>query len=221
LKFESFNEDYVRRLTDGDSAAGEHFAAYFERVLFLKLRVRLSSFESIEDVLQETLLRVLLILRQRSGVNRPERFGAFVNGVCDHVMQEFRRMDECTEFWDETNMEEPIDPTVDTDARLVDAESKRVIQQVFAVLPARDRRILQALYLDEMDRAEVCRLLQVDGDYLRVLLKRAKTHFRDVLDRQAGCRGNSPRRVNPDGGSQSPGLQRTGLRPRAPLSRRS
>ena len=78
--FETFNEEYVRRLTNGDSGAGEHFASYFGNLLFMKLRVRLRSAELIEDVRQETLTRVLVVLRQGAGVDRPERFGAFEIG---------------------------------------------------------------------------------------------------------------------------------------------
>jgi RNA polymerase sigma-70 factor (ECF subfamily) len=198
LKFQSFNEDYVRRLTDGDSDAGERFAAYFGGILYLKLRVRLRSFELIEDVRQETLMRVLLILRQR-GVNRPEHFGALVNGVCNNVMRELRRLDERDEPWDD-NVEEFIDPTVDLDAELVNAESRREIRLVFAALPERDRKILQALYVDEIPKAEVCRMFNVDAAYLRVLLHRAKAQFRKLYrgDRGNGHGTGAPP-VNPNG----------------------
>ena len=118
MKFATFNEDYVRRLTDGDSVAGDHFASYFGNVLFLKLRVRLRSAHLIEDIRQETLMRVLLILRQGAGVERPERFGAFVNGVCNNVVRELCRLDDRT-CLGRTNMEEPIDPAVDLDAGLI------------------------------------------------------------------------------------------------------
>jgi RNA polymerase sigma-70 factor (ECF subfamily) len=202
LKFESFNEDYVRRLTDGDSDAGGHFASYFGDLLYLKLRVRLRSIELIEDICQETLTRVLEILREGPGVERPERFGAFVNGVCNNVMRELQRLDERTEPWDEHNMDEPIDPTVDLDAELVNAEMKREIKQVFALLPEKDRAILQAVFLDEKDKAEVCRLFNVDGDYLRVLVHRAKAEFREAYnrcreDRQGNCPPLSEPEVNP------------------------
>ena len=88
MQFQNFDEEYVRRLADGDAAAGDHFASYFNDILYLKLRVRLRSPELIEDVKQETLLRVLVILRKGEGVRRPDRFGAFVNAVCDNVMRE-------------------------------------------------------------------------------------------------------------------------------------
>jgi len=193
LIFESFNEDYVRRLADGDSGAGDHFASYFGNLLFLKLRVRLRSTELIDDIRQETLMRVLVILREGRGVKRPERFGAFVNGVCNNVVRELCRLDVRDEPWSE-NMDDPADPTVDLDANLVNAESKREIGRVFAVLPERERKILQAVYLDEIDKAEVCRLFQVDAGYLRVLLHRAKAQFR-----KAYHGGDAPPSVNRSG----------------------
>lgn len=180
MKFESFDEDYVRRLTDGDPDAGEHFAAYFERVLFLKLRVRLRSVQLIEDIQQETLLRVLSILRRDGGVNRPERFGAFVSGVCENVMRELRRIDERDDSWEEQDVDEPTDPKVDLDAALISAEAKEVIRRVFAVLPDKDRRILQAIYLDGIPKADVCRMFNVNADYLRVLIHRARRQFRNA-----------------------------------------
>lgn len=191
----------MRRLRDGDSSAGDHFASYFGNLLFLKLRVRLRSLHLIEDIRQETLTRVLAILREGAGVQRPERFGAFVNGVCDNVARELGRLDGREEPWDEHNIEEPIDPTVDLDADLVHADLQREIQQVFAEIPERDRKILQALFLDETDKAEVCRLFQVDANYLRVLVYRAKAQFRDAYRRCPGDgQGGCPPPVNRDGG---------------------
>jgi RNA polymerase sigma-70 factor (ECF subfamily) len=190
LTFESFNAEYVRRLTDGDSDACEHFASYFGNVLFLKLRVRLRSVHLIEDVRQETLVRVLVILREGEGVKCPERFGAFVNGVCENVMKEFCRSDSRNKPWDES-VEEPIDPTVDLDAELVNAGLKREIERILRGLPEKDRRILQAIFLDEMDKADVCRMFGVDSGYLRVLIHRAKAQFR-----KAYRGGNGPTTVN-------------------------
>ena len=196
MKFESFNEEYVRRLTAGDSGAGEHFASYFGNLLFLKLRMRLRSIELIEDVRQETLTRVLLVLRQGDGVECPERFGAFVNGVCNNVVRELCRAEGREEPWDD-GMEEPIDPTVDLDAGLINDDAKRVIARIFAEMPEKDRRILQAIFLDEIEKTEICRLFGVDNGYLRVLQHRAKAQFREAYyRRQRDVRGACPPRVN-------------------------
>jgi RNA polymerase sigma-70 factor (ECF subfamily) len=206
LKFESFNDEYVRRLTDGDSDAGAHFAAYFGDVLFMKLQVRLRSKHLLEDVRQETFVRVLAILRQRDGVKRPERFGAFVNGVCENVMRELERLDMRAEPWDQLRMEEPIDPTGDPDAALINAESRREIEEILSQLMEKDRKILQAIFLDEMDKGEVCRMFEVEPRYLRLLLFRAKHQFREAYNRcrgngggNCGGNGNGAPPVNPNG----------------------
>jgi RNA polymerase sigma-70 factor (ECF subfamily) len=114
-------------------------------------------------------------------------------------MRELRRLDERDEPWDD-NVEEFIDPTVDLDAELVNAESRREIRLVFAALPERDRKILQALYVDEIPKAEVCRMFNVDAAYLRVLLHRAKAQFRKLYrgDRGNGHGTGAPP-VNPNG----------------------
>ena len=180
MRFESFNEDYIQRLTDGDSAAGEHFAAYFSNALYLKLRVRLRSPQLIEDIRQETLTRVLSILRHGGAVKCPDRFGAFVHGVCTNVVRELCRGDGREDPWDET-VEEPNDPaSEDPDKELVNADWQRAIQEILAGLQPKDREILSAIYLDELDKAQLCRMFKVDADYLRVLVFRAKQNFRQA-----------------------------------------
>ena len=181
MLFHSFDEAYVRRLAEGDSAAGDHFASYFGDVLHLKLRVRLRSPELIEDVKQETLLRVLATLRHGEGVRRPERFGAFVNAVCNNVMRELCRLDRRYEPWDEF-VDEPVDSSVDLDAPLIREDLKAKIGESMRELQERDRKILHAIFIEEADKNEVCRRFGIDAGYLRVLLHRAKAHFRQAYE---------------------------------------
>ena len=101
MTFESFDAQYVQRLKEGDAVVEDHFAAYFTKVLVLKLRTRLRSPELIEDIRQETLLRVLQILRKKGGVEHPERFGAFVNSISNNVLMEFCRSEKRHDPMDE------------------------------------------------------------------------------------------------------------------------
>src|SRR5258708_8464030 len=84
-QFHSFDEGYLRRLADGDPAVEHHFSSYFGDLLLMKVRTRIRSPQLVEDVRQETLLRVLRIVRN-GGVKHPARFGAFVSAVCTHAM---------------------------------------------------------------------------------------------------------------------------------------
>jgi RNA polymerase sigma-70 factor (ECF subfamily) len=182
LNLETFNEEYVRQLTDGESGAGDHFAVYFSNVLELKLRVRLRSPDLVDDIRQETLLRVLTILREGEGVRRPERFGAFVVAVCNNVILEHLRAAGRYEQWDEF-VEEPVHHE-DHDAGLINADRRKAIEQVLAMVPKKDSDILRAIFLDEIPKTEVCRRFGVDNGYLRVLLHRAKAHFRQACATQ-------------------------------------
>jgi len=176
LDFQTFDAGYIRRLTDGDGATEDHFASYFGSLLYLKLRARLRSRQLIEDVRQETLLRVLEILRQKNGVNYPERFGSFVNSVCNNVMREFCR--EPQPEGESENRQDPPDTSIDLDAPLLESDLKRQVRQMLAEVPDKDRRLLEAVYLEELDKSEVCRRFKVDPEYLRVRLHRAKLRCR-------------------------------------------
>ncbi len=187
MNFHSFDQDYVTRLAHGDRTVEEHFSSYFSELLYLKLRSRLRSPQLIEDIRQETLMRVLKTLKTKGGIEYPERFGAFVNSVCNNVMMELLRSDTRYDQIDPVAVE-PADTGVDLDAPLVDRERKRDIQKVLDDLPQKDREILKMLYLDERDREDVCRHFKVDDNYLRVLVHRAKSRFRNALARSAGKR---------------------------------
>ena len=177
----SFDAEYVRRLIHSDPETESDFVAYFGELLAIKLRSRLRAPEVIQDVAQETFLRVLRTLRQ-SGIDNPEALGSFVNSVCTNVLFEAYRA--------QSRVADPIDDRVSeeipADTALADEEERTQVRSVLSELPEKDRRILRWLFFDERDKGEVCRVLQVDREYLRVLVHRAKQRFRtDYLRRVA------------------------------------
>ncbi|MCL5743583.1 MAG: sigma-70 family RNA polymerase sigma factor [Acidobacteria bacterium] len=169
-----FNAEYIRKLRDGDPQIERHFSTYFGDLIGLKLRARLQSPQLIEDIRQETLLRVLQILR-RHGLEHPERFGAFVNSVCNHVFQEFCRAEGRHPVAEAV---EAPDPSADLEAPLVRQDLARRIRRTLDRMPSNQRELLRTLFLEECDKAEVCRRYRVSPGYLRVLLHRAKVRFR-------------------------------------------
>jgi DNA-directed RNA polymerase specialized sigma24 family protein len=68
-----FDDDYVRRLREGDRETANHFHAYFRDLLLLKLRNRLRSMDAIDEVRQEVFLRSLERLDR---LKEPSRLGA-------------------------------------------------------------------------------------------------------------------------------------------------
>ena len=180
MLFRSFNEDYVRRLLEGDRFVQDHFTTYFDELVYVKLRVRGQTREAIEEIRQETFARVLAALRQKGGLHHPERLGAFVNSVCNHVLLEgFRNGTRHSQMSQGEN--EPPDSRIDLDAPLINQERRLLVERVLAELPKRDQKLLRMIFLEEVDAAEACGRLGVGEGYLRVLLHRAKSRCRDKL----------------------------------------
>jgi RNA polymerase sigma-70 factor, ECF subfamily len=171
-----FDAGYVRHLTAGDPATEAHFASYFGRLVSLKIRARRLAPELADDVRQETLCRVLSTLRQGRGVSTPERFGAFVNSVCNNVIFEVSRQ-RARETSSNDLTPGPADDRVDMDSSLISAERKHLVERVLSELAERDREILRLVFFEDLDRKEICRKFNLKADYLRLLLHRAKAKF--------------------------------------------
>ena len=186
MQFTSFNAGYVESLCAGDPQAQEHFVGYFTQLLHLKLRTRLQSPQAIEDVSQETFARVLSVVRKDGGLREPERLGAFVNTVCNHVLFEHYRSTGRIESLDAEGR--PELPAKGADALEIAAagQIKDKVREILLDLDPRDRALLQAVFIDERDRDQVCREFGVDRDYLRVLLHRAKQEFKTEYVKRMG-----------------------------------
>jgi RNA polymerase sigma-70 factor (ECF subfamily) len=178
LQLHAFNAEYVENLCAGDRQAQEHFFDYFSRLLQLKLRSRLHSQQAIEDVRQETFARVFSVLRRDGGLRQPERLGAFVNMICNHVLFEHYRSSGGNESLDEEGREELPSAAADALEIASARQMKDKVREILLDLSPRDSSLLKAIFLDERDRDEVCREFGVERDYLRVLLHRAKQEFK-------------------------------------------
>jgi RNA polymerase sigma-70 factor, ECF subfamily len=183
----SFDEAYLKRLRERDFPTEQHFVAYFRKLLVIKLRSRLRGSEAVEDIAQETFLRVLKAMSSERGIRQPERLGAFVNSVCNNVLQEFYRSSGHGTQLDE-DTPEPIDQVLDLDGFLVSKQTREQVREVLALLPEKDRQLLRAIFLEEKEKDQVCKEFGVDRDYLRVLLHRAKNNFR-VFYEKSGAEG--------------------------------
>ncbi|MBS1842338.1 MAG: sigma-70 family RNA polymerase sigma factor [Acidobacteria bacterium] len=176
----SFDDDYVRRLREGDPATVDHFVAYFSQLLRIKLRSRWYSPDRIEDIQQETFARVFKALQTENGIRHPERIGAYVNSVCNFVIHEKNRDDFKNQTPDESQVDPP-DKILDIEGLTIKAEIMDNVRGYIAALPQREQDVIRMIFFEEKEKDEVCRSLRVDRDYLRVLLHRAIEHLRKKL----------------------------------------
>jgi len=186
LHFHSFDDSYLSRLRSGDFRTQEHFSAYFGALIKIKLGSRLKSPEAIEDVRQETFSRFFVALRDGK-IHQPERLGSFVNSICNNVLLEHYRSTvrnhTSLDYEDEQNF-----PALDFDLLgvLAAKETEKKVREILEKLSERDRRLSREVFIEERDKDEVCRDFEVDREYLRVLLHRAKRAFKSSYLKQMG-----------------------------------
>lgn len=186
MQFHAFDAAYIENLRAGDPRTQEHFVGYFTELLHLKLRSRLQSPQAIEDVRQETFARVLAGLGKPGALRQPESLGAFVNTVCNNVLFEHYRASNRSHPLDDEGAAEL--PATGADALSV-ATARQLtvkVRQILLGMPPRDRSLLQAVFLEEKDRDEICKQFGVEREYLRVLLHRAKQDFKTEYLKQIG-----------------------------------
>lgn len=177
----AFDDDYVRRLREGERETAAHFHSYFRELLFAKLRRRVSSPHAIDEIRQEVFARSL---ERLDDLRDGRKLGAFVNGICNLVLLEYYRASNRAVSLDD--QAEPVDPD-DVEAKFDSARNEERVRRVLRTLPERDAEILRAVFLEEADKDEVCRRFGIDRGYLRVLLHRAKEKFRtEYLRRNSG-----------------------------------
>ena len=173
-----FDRAYLDRLASGDPETERHFTRYFGDLLSIKLRSRLRSPAQVDDARQETFLRVVKALRQPGGIQSPGGFGAFVNSVCNNVLFEmYRSHSKTTPLEEEAGAALP-DPGIDAEMAVGLDEDRAHVRAVMQTLPQKERQLLHWLFFEEADKDEVCRRLDIDRNYLRVLLHRAKQRFK-------------------------------------------
>ena len=182
MDFFAFDEAYVERLRSCDPETERHFFVYFEKLLRIKLRARALASDRVEDLRQDTFIRVIAALRREGGVRQPERFGAFVNSVCNNVLLEYYRSLGKNQQMDDTQEEIP-DKVLDLEGVMVSKQCSEQVRKILWELPARDRELLRAVFLEEKEKDAVCREIGVDRNYLRVLLHRAKHKFKAVYEK--------------------------------------
>lgn len=180
MDLHNFDSDYLNRLKMRDSETESHFAAYFSRLVTIKLRMLGFSGGALEDMRQETLLRVLKGARAGT-VQQPERFSSYVYAVCNHVVSEWKRAEWPARHEQEDEALEFIDPAPQPEDNIRQDEIRKTVYWLLDRVSRRDRSILLAVFMDERDKDEICREFNVSREYLRVLLHRALLNAKKKL----------------------------------------
>jgi RNA polymerase sigma factor (sigma-70 family) len=187
-RYFQFDAAYVDDLRNGRAATAEHFCNYFSNAIERSLRHRACG--RIDDVRQETFLRVFRALRRPGAIQNPECFGAYVVSVARYVLMEMQREQTwCTPGESDTYSDTNPDP----EAVASSAETRDQFMRALATLPDRDRKLLSLFVLDEKGPDEISRELHVRRSNVPVLLHRARRRLRSRMQNVARSEHKSQR----------------------------
>jgi RNA polymerase sigma-70 factor, ECF subfamily len=172
-----FDDDYVRRLREGDPATEEHYSSYFPPKLQIVLRLIGTPAQDADDIIQDTLMRVLIKVRADE-IRDGHTFGKYVVTTCRNIAKEDfrkkRKTDQLSERYDKANRDNP-----ETDA--IKHQLNLLILMLVSSLGERDAAVVRELFRDELDKDEICRRHKIDRKYLRVIVHRAIRRLRELL----------------------------------------
>jgi RNA polymerase sigma factor (sigma-70 family) len=167
-----FNDEYVRRLREGDPEVENHFDRCFRQRLRMKLSHHRLQESDKQDVIQETLLQVMRAV-QNDAIRSPESFGGFVFGVCSNVLAGYWPIKEV-----ELEDIDIADPAEDSEKLLLCREREKLVESVLSELKPKDRNLLRAKLFEQLSAEEmIARFGASSSGHLRLLLHRARKQF--------------------------------------------
>ena len=167
----SLDDNYLRALRNRDPEAENHLVWSFACQIKRSMRKRLRSFEMAEDATQETLLRVLLYFRAGKTLRVASSLPGFVRAVSTYVSLEMLRGNGAAV---PDQLSEPVDSAADPENAALSAERKYILQRALCELDRGDALLLRRIFLEDVERDQLCREMKVSHDYLRVMVHRAK-----------------------------------------------
>lgn len=180
--------DLVSRIGAGDSSAETDLINRYAKSIRFFLQRRYRDPTLIEDVWQETFARVIVRLRS-SGLDDPNALPGFVRGTALNAAREYIRKD--LKFQSSIEQDRVMElPTYEPDPleRASDKLLRRMVRNVVDELGVdRDRRILLRFYYDNIEKADICRELDLDPDHFDRVLYRARQRLKQKIELKYGA----------------------------------
>ena len=176
LQFIAFDAAYLERLQRGDAGTERHFVAYFGELIRLKLRSRLNSREAVEDVRQETFVRVY---QHRNSFNFQHCFSTWIYTICLNLARNELRKRKKFKFYEISDMqghEAEFAVEMKLPSRLPQA-----INAAINDLPEKYKTAFVLRDVEEMPYEEVAAVLGVPLGTVKSRVNRARLILRDKL----------------------------------------
>jgi RNA polymerase sigma-70 factor, ECF subfamily len=175
--------EIAARIGAGDMEAESRLITRLRPALKMMLTARCAGDAELSaDICQDALVILLQRLRGRT-LEDPSRLPAFVAQTARQLAFDARRRVASRKTIVDSGAveaaaaESPEDSTVDS------AALTRLVRAVLAELPKdRDREVLRRFYLQDEDKAEICRALSIAPGAFDLLIFRARARLRALLE---------------------------------------
>lgn len=154
---------------------------YYRKVLFI-LKKRTGDEEQARDICQETF-RIILERLRKSPLEEPGKLSSFILGTAInlHIGEMRKAVRRKTQYDSDLleDMEDESSSQVDIVAR--ERSRKAVCALLDELQNERDHRILRLYYLEELEKEEVCKELQLSHRHFDKVISRARKRFKELL----------------------------------------
>lgn len=179
----TFDIGYLTRLRARDSSTLAHFCDFFYLPVRNKARHKCRRWQDADDLVHDVFVAAL----KRIDAGEPEdpaKLPSYIFGICSKML---------LRLWSEEPVENVVDlEAVDlkevgerVDIRLENEFEARMLRQALKEMPPKPRDVIDRVYLQEQDRADVASEYGVSQANLRLILFRALKRLRGEWDRLA------------------------------------
>jgi RNA polymerase sigma-70 factor, ECF subfamily len=175
----------VNGIHDGDRTAEAQLFNRYRRGVVLMLRRRIDP-SLAEDLAHDALTEALRILRSRK-LDAPEQLSAFIHAIAQNLVRNHsrKRIRQRTDP-DTEAVEAVLDSSRDPEVIAARASLAAAVRKLLAALPIeRDREVLIRFYLDEHNKPDICRDLQISQDHFDRVIHRARQRLRALIEQNA------------------------------------
>jgi RNA polymerase sigma-70 factor (ECF subfamily) len=170
-------------ICDGDGSAETRLVERYSNGLRYLLLRRTRDDERAQDLLQDTLYIAITKLREIE-LDEPARLAGYLRGIAIRVaLNDGRR-----------RQREPYPMAVEAVAQVPGREprqfddvardqSRAAVHKLLKSMPVkRDRELLRRFYVEDQDKDEICKALDLNSLHFNRVLYRAKNRFRKLLE---------------------------------------
>lgn len=171
---------YINRVLDGDINAFEFLIKKYQNQSYSIAISIVKNHELAKDVVQESFIKAYTSLKnfRRESKFSTWFFKILINTALKLVQNEKRLdkvpMDSVVEIEDRRALNDSI-------KQLEKSDLKKLINEVFELLPSKEAMILQLYYIEDMNINEIVTVTSLSKNYIKVLLHRGRNGFYDIL----------------------------------------